>query len=216
MAELLLVRHAQASFGADNYDKLSDLGHRQSAQLGDWLQGTGWVPDRLITGTLARHAETLASMGFSAAPERHAGLNEYDFKDLLNARFGGDVPQRVQGDRKTHFRALRETILHWQEGGLPDASESWAEFSARVAAALRFVTQTEARRVLVVSSGGPIGQITSSVLNAPNPQMMELNLQLRNTSQSRFLFSSRGVGLTEFNAIPHLHPVAQAEMITHS
>ncbi len=30
MSELYLVRHAQASFGAANYDQLSDLGHQQS------------------------------------------------------------------------------------------------------------------------------------------------------------------------------------------
>ena len=34
MSELHLVRHAQASFGSDNYDQLSDLGHRQSRLLG--------------------------------------------------------------------------------------------------------------------------------------------------------------------------------------
>ncbi len=216
MAELLIVRHAQASFGADNYDKLSELGYQQSAHLGDWLRSTGWMPDRVISGTLVRHAETLSYMGISASPESHAGLNEYDFKDLLNARFGRDVPQPVQGDRKTHFRTLRETILQWQQGGLPNASESWADFENRVADALRFATDTDARRVLVMTSGGVIGQITASVLGALKPQMMELNLQLRNTSQTRFLFSSRGIGLTEFNAIAHLHPVTQAKMITYS
>ena len=37
MSELYLVRHAQASFGAANYDQLSDLGHQQSRWLGDHL-----------------------------------------------------------------------------------------------------------------------------------------------------------------------------------
>jgi phosphohistidine phosphatase SixA len=30
MAQLYLVRHGQASFGAADYDKLSDIGHKQS------------------------------------------------------------------------------------------------------------------------------------------------------------------------------------------
>ena len=47
MAELMVVRHAQASFGTDNYDKLSELGHRQSAVLGAYLKDLGWVPYRL-------------------------------------------------------------------------------------------------------------------------------------------------------------------------
>ncbi|HCT32614.1 MAG TPA: phosphoglycerate mutase, partial [Sulfitobacter sp.] len=66
MGELLVIRHGQASFGADNYDKLSDLGHRQSEAVGQLLRDTGWVPDRTITGTLTRQKETLASMGFEA------------------------------------------------------------------------------------------------------------------------------------------------------
>lgn len=39
MGQLLLVRHGQASFGADDYDQLSDLGKRQSIRLGEyWRQ----------------------------------------------------------------------------------------------------------------------------------------------------------------------------------
>ena len=34
MGNLYLVRHGQASFGADDYDQLSDLGIRQTVRLG--------------------------------------------------------------------------------------------------------------------------------------------------------------------------------------
>jgi len=88
MPELLVIRHAQASFGVENYDKLSDLGHEQSALAGDALRAQGWIPKRLITGTLTWQKETLAPMGFPDAPEEHAGLNEYDFHNLLSVRFG--------------------------------------------------------------------------------------------------------------------------------
>jgi broad specificity phosphatase PhoE len=207
MAELLVIRHAQASFGQDDYDRLSDLGHEQSRLAGEVLARQGWVPDRLVTGTLLRQTETLRSMGFDAEPEQHSGLNEYDFADLLSARFAGDVPDMVRGDRKTHFRTLRETILDWQAGGLAGARESWAEFSARVADALRFATDTGARRVLVVSSGGPIGQMVARSLDAPDPMMMELNLQVKNTSMTRFIFSRGRIMLHQFNATPHLDAV---------
>ena len=98
MGELLVIRHGQASFGADNYDKLSAAGHAQSAAVGKALRDAGWIPDRTITGTLIRQKETLASMGFEAGTE-HSGLNEYDFKDLLLARYKGDVPHLVNADR---------------------------------------------------------------------------------------------------------------------
>ena len=41
MAELVLVRHGQASFGAADYDKLSDLGWRQSRWLGEYFAERG-------------------------------------------------------------------------------------------------------------------------------------------------------------------------------
>lgn len=216
MAELLVVRHAQASFGQDNYDKLSDLGHQQSQLVGAALREAGWVPDRFVTGTLTRQHETLASMGFDEPPETHAGLNEYDFHDLLGVRFAGDVPDLVRHDRKTHFRTLRDTILQWQSGGLVGARESWNDFASRVAAGRDFATDTAARRVLMISSGGPIGQLVASAMNAPAEQMMALNLQVKNTSMTRFFFSSSAFILHEFNSTPHFAPEDRAQFLTFS
>jgi broad specificity phosphatase PhoE len=62
MGTLYLVRHGQASFGADDYDKLSDLGHRQSVRLGEYFAGKGLKFDAVVTGTLRRHAETFAGI----------------------------------------------------------------------------------------------------------------------------------------------------------
>lgn len=211
-----MVRHGQASFGTDNYDRLSEVGHEQSRLVGAALAEAGWVPDRLVTGTLARQKDTLSSMGFDAAPEEHPGFNEYDFHDLLHARFNGAVPEPVMGDRKTHFRTLRDTILEWQRGGIAGARESWADFTGRVAAARAFATQTAARRVLVVSSGGVIGQLVASTLGAPAPQMMEINLQVKNTSITRFIFSGERFFLHEFNTTPHLSGPDRANLLTYS
>lgn len=206
MAELVVVRHGQASFGAGDavgYDRLSDLGHAQSHAAGAHLRATGWLPDRVLGGTLTRHAETLAGMGFDDDVERHAGFNEYDFHNLLAARFPAGVPAEVMQERKTHFRMLRETILDWQDGGLSRAAETFAAFEARVAGALAQATREGARRVLVVSSGGVIGQLVASVLTASPRMMIDLNLQIKNTAITRFVFSGRRVMLTEFNATPH-------------
>ena len=214
MAELVVIRHGQASFGADNYDHLSDLGTRQSKAVGDYLRQTGWVPDRLVTGTLTRQKDTLAAMGLDGPADDHHGFNEYDFHDLLHTRFGGQAPDPVMQDRKTHFRTLRDTILEWQSGGIDGARESWQDFQTRVADALGFATDTDARRVLVISSGGVIGQLVTSTLNAPNPMMMELNLQVKNSSITRFIFSKGRVMLTEFNATPHFD--AQPDLLSYS
>ena len=216
MAELIVVRHGQASFGADDYDALSEVGQEQSRLAGDALREAGWIPDRLVTGSLRRQIDTLAAMGFNGEREEHAGFNEYDFQDLLRVRFGGNVPPAVKGDRRTHFRTLRDTIFEWQEDQLPGTAETWAEFAGRVDDARRFATETDARRVLVVSSGGPIGQLVARALEAPTRMMMELNLQIRNASLTRFVFSGERFFLQEFNTTPHLAPLARQGLVTYS
>ena len=195
---------------------LSDLGHRQSEAVGDLLRAMGWVPDRLVTGTLRRQKDTLRSMGFDAAPEEHAGFNEYDFADLLHARFKGAVPALVKGDRKTHFRALRETVFAWQDAAFDGAAESFAEFEARVEAARAFACDTQAARVLVISSGGVIGQMTRAALGAADRHMMELNLQIKNTAMTRFMFKDDRFSLHEFNATPHFATPEGAKLVSYS
>src|SRR4051812_3324882 len=59
MGTLYLVRHGQASFGAADYDQLSDLGHKQSLRLGQYFAQKGIRFDGLIAGTLRRHKQTL-------------------------------------------------------------------------------------------------------------------------------------------------------------
>ena len=216
MAELLVIRHGQASFGQDDYDVLSDLGHRQSQAVGALLRQMDWVPDRLVTGTLRRQKETLVSMGFDQAPEEHAGFNEYDFGDLLNARFKGSVPDMVKGDRKTHFRALRETVFEWQDAAFDGAAETFAAFTNRIEAARAFACDTDAKRVLVISSGGVIGQLTRAALGADKRHMMELNLQIKNTAMTRFMFKGGRFSLHEFNATPHFMTPEGAKLLSYS
>lgn len=216
MAELLVVRHGQASFGQEDYDVLSELGRRQSAALGALLRDLGWLPDRVVTGTLRRQKDTLAEMGFDARPEEHAGFDEYDFQDLLRARFDGAVPEMVKSDRKSHFRALRETVFGWQDAAFIGARETYAEFAARVEAARAFACEGDARRVLVISSGGVIGQLTATALGADKRHMMELNLQVKNTALSRFMFKGPRFTLHEFNATPHFMTPEGAALISYS
>ncbi|MDE4132242.1 histidine phosphatase family protein [Phaeobacter sp. QD34_3] len=216
MAEILVVRHGQASFGADNYDQLSDLGRRQGQLLGETLRAMGWHPDRAITGSLARQQQTLEEMGFSLEPEEHAGWNEYDFHDLLHQRYGGKAPDEVITDRKSHFRALRETLAEWQQGGVTGASESWKDFTARVEDARQHAADTAAERVLVVSSGGVIARLVAATLQVPDAQMITLNLQVKNTSLTRFISSKERFFLHEFNAVPHFHDAKRAELMSYS
>ncbi|MEQ6204969.1 histidine phosphatase family protein [Sulfitobacter sp. HNIBRBA2951] len=216
MAELLVLRHGQASFGADNYDVLSDLGRAQARAAGAWLRQMEWTPDRVITGTLNRQIDTASEMGFAPAPETHAGLNEYDFANLLEARFKDAAPELATGDRRQHFRVLRETVFAWQRGEIENPAETWDAFTARVEAARAFATDTDAKRVLIVSSGGVIGQMTAASLHAPAAHMMNLNLQIKNAAMTRFVFSGSLFSLNEFNATPHYATPQGAALMSYS
>src|SRR5512139_1208833 len=144
MAELVLVRHGQASFGADDYDRLSELGWRQSRWLGEYFAERGAAFDHVMLGSLRRHAQTLAGiaegMGRAFDAEEDARLNEYDSHTLLRAYAatpGGGRALPQGGDRREHFRILREALYAWTDGTLAGAPhEPFAEFRARVLEAL--------------------------------------------------------------------------------
>ncbi|MEE4145927.1 MAG: histidine phosphatase family protein, partial [Halieaceae bacterium] len=58
MATIYLFRHGQASFGSDDYDKLSPLGERQATLLGQYLRASGIVLDAAYSGDLLRQRDT--------------------------------------------------------------------------------------------------------------------------------------------------------------
>ena len=58
MGILFLVRHAQASFLEQNYDKLSQLGEAQARLLGEYWAQRNVLFDRVCVGPRVRHKET--------------------------------------------------------------------------------------------------------------------------------------------------------------
>ncbi|KAA0913021.1 histidine phosphatase family protein [Aquicoccus porphyridii] len=221
MAELFLVRHAQASFGAANYDKLSELGHEQSRELGRALKAQGIRPSAVFIGDMVRHRETLdgilQGLEMEVEPGIHTGLNEFDFTDLLNAKYAGQPgPENMHTERKSHFRTLRDTVLEWEQGGIPGAAESWADFTARVEAARKVVMDPDHAQVLAVSSGGPIARLIAAQLDCGPGQQIKLQLQIKNCAVNRFVYSAKSVYLHGFNETPHINAANQERLLTYS
>ncbi len=220
MAELILVRHGQASFGADDYDKLSELGWRQSRWLGEYFAERSATFDRVVRGSLRRHSETLAGiaegMGRTLAAEEDARLDEYDSHSLLHAHLKGK-PMPQGGDRREHFRILREAMYAWTEGTLDGAPhQPFTEFRARVLAALLELRSGTAKRVLVVSSGGPISTILADVLGMPLRGVVDLNLQTRNSGITELQAGASRIHCVSFNNVPHLDRPDRAGALTYS
>jgi broad specificity phosphatase PhoE len=220
MAELVLVRHGQASFGADDYDKLSEMGWRQSRWLGEYFAERGAAFDRVIRGSMRRHAETLSGIAEGMGREldglEDARLNEYDSHALLSAHLkGGAMP--ASGDRREHFRVLREAMYQWCDGTLEGAPhEPFKDFRGRVLAVLDELRAGTAKRVLVVSSGGPISTMLAETLGMPLRGVVDLNLQTRNTGITELQAGARRIHCVSFNNVPHLDRPDRVGALTYA
>lgn len=210
MGTLYLVRHGQASFGSDDYDRLSELGARQCERLGAHFRERDVRFDGVITGTLKRHTQSFEALSRGLQAEHQAlampGLNEYDSEAIVRAIHPLPLPRaRTPDEVRQHFRLLREGLHAWMEGrSRPAGMPSHAEFLAGVVAALDHVRTHHDGHVLIVSSGGPISAAVAHVLGAPPQTMVELNLRMRNSALTEFAFTRKRHSLITFNTLPHL------------
>ncbi|GAA6179795.1 histidine phosphatase family protein [Shimia sp. NS0008-38b] len=217
-----LIRHAQASFGAEDYDNLSEVGHVQSAALGAALKHQGLRPDAVFIGAQKRHRQTWegieSALGTGLVPVVLPGWNEFDFGGLLEARYASrsDKPADLHTARKTHFRILRDTVLEWQRDEIEAPPESFAAFTDRVREAREIVAGSGAKTPLAVSSGGAIGRTVSDVLNAPAEQMILLQLQIKNCAVTRLVMAKGNVWLNGFNETPHIDGSNADALLTYS
>lgn len=62
MASIFLIRHAQASFGTGDYDRLSALGLQQARIAGEYLGVAAAPITRIVAGPLRRQRETAAEI----------------------------------------------------------------------------------------------------------------------------------------------------------
>lgn len=223
MGTLYLVRHGQASFGAEDYDQLSALGHKQSVRLGEYFARKGIHFDGLIAGTLRRQKQTLEGIlqGMNHAGEHLSweGLNEYDSEAVIATVHPHKLEKPTSPEMyKHHFRLLRDGLAQWMAGVVsPRGMPSYNDFVAGVAGALDHVrTNHYGQNVLVVTSGGPIATAVGYVLGASAEATIDLNMRIRNSSITEFAFTPKRHMLVCYNAIPHLDDPAYAGWITYS
>jgi broad specificity phosphatase PhoE len=224
MGTLYLVRHAQASFGADDYDQLSELGHKQSVRLGEYFARKGIHFNGLIAGTLRRHKQTLEGilLGMNRAGAEHLswdGLNEYDSQAVIASIHPHKLERPTSPEMyRHHFRLLRDGLAQWMAGVVsPRGMPSYDDFVAGVAGALDHVRANHyGQTVLIVTSGGPIATAMGHVLGTSPEATIDLNMRVRNTSITEFAFTPKRHMLVCYNAIPHLDDAEHAQWVTYS
>jgi len=213
MGEIILVRHGQANSKAtdeESYDRLSDLGHQQAKWLGDYLRDREGAFDKVISGSLRRHKETAAGIGYEN-PQIDPRLNEMDYFNLGQAledlhgvpfpgpdEFAGHVPQVMEAWHKAEIMGV----------------ETFSSFEDRVTSVLQEAASPGVR-VLCVTSGGVIGMIIRHLLNLDPTRMAHVLLPIMNSSLHRVHVIPQGPILASFNAVPHLDRDDRVHARTH-
>ncbi len=222
MGTLYLVRHGQASFGAANYDQLSDLGQRQCRRLGEYLRGKGLQFEAVLTGSLQRQIQSeqaiAEGMQQPTTPLVWPGLNEYDSAAVLRAIHPGPLPPPDTPESyRHHFRLLRKGLTAWMAGeSAPTGMLSYLDFVAGIRDALDHVRTEHKGNVLLVSSGGPIATAVGLVLGIGPAMTIELNLRIRNSALTEFAFTPKRHMLVTYNTLSHLDDAAHADWVTYS
>ena len=219
--KLLAVRHGQASFHAEDYDRLSDLGGQQARALGQWLLRHDYQFDRVVSGQLRRHEETLRAIGdvFAAAGrplptvEVDPAFDEFDHRRVI-AGFVQCFPQHPSvaaaefGRSRDHLRLfdlLRAALRAWSQQQLDQHAEPWSAFKQRTRhAGHALAERARKQHVLLISSGGVISQLVAMAMEAPDHRAVDLNLSLRNAALSELQWLDDGPMLASWNGIPHL------------
>ncbi|MBY8957467.1 histidine phosphatase family protein [Pseudomonas sp. MIS38] len=234
MGSIYLIRHGQASFGADYYDVLSPIGVRQAEVLGQHLAELGIRFDRCLAGDLRRQQHTASSAleQFSAKGlsvptlETDSAFNEFDADAIIRALIPAmledepeaiDILRNAAQNRAEFQRIFALVIERWLAGTYDTPGlESWLGFVERVQAGLhRILEQADGnQKIAVFTSGGTITALLHLITQMPARQAFELNWQIVNTSLNQLKFRGREVALASFNSHAHLQLLKAPELIT--
>jgi broad specificity phosphatase PhoE len=238
MGILFLVRHAQASFLEDNYDKLSALGEMQARLLGEYWARRNLVFDRACVGPCVRQQDTLKIVSDAYAraglefPEPLAlpEFDEYQGEAVLKRSLPGllesepnirDLHAAFQSSvgvkkKRVTFQKLFEAVIgQWVRGAIRvQGVETWSEFCSRVNSGLvKFLSAGgRGERGAIFTSGGPIAVAMQRALHLSPEATLQVSWMSRNSSWSEFLYSADRFTLSSFNVHGHLDDPA---MLTH-
>jgi broad specificity phosphatase PhoE len=235
MSMIYMIRHGQASFGKEDYDQLSSLGKRQARILAQHFLDTGFHPDAVYSGTMARQTGTAQEV-FSAyrvagrkvpGLEMLSGFNEYNTAAIITALFPGMVKEdpslnddlaNMYVSKDSFKRVFEGAMLRWVTGAFDTPEfESWEALKARVAESLRLIMKShgKGKTIAVFTSGGAIAASLAHVLGISGERAMRLNWQLLNSSVSRFMYNEERITLAGFNGIAHLELAGDPTLTTY-
>ncbi len=216
MSTLTLLRHGQASFGADRYDALSDRGREQSERVGQHFAERARRFDRIWIGPRDRHRLTarhaLEPLGLDWDGQAEPALNEFAEGQQLLASAQARRGVKLRGEGairgKDAARYYAQEITAWAESRvLIEGVPSVSEFRATVSEWLARATASDApgQSVLAVTSGGVIAAVMAEVLGLADTSVGSLMHAIYNGSLTELIFSEgRAPSLVSFNVASFL------------
>jgi broad specificity phosphatase PhoE len=239
VSTLYLIRHGQASFGADDYDVLSETGIAQSRLLGTYLAEIGRGFDAVYSGPRQRQRDTASHMRDAARAQGFLlpepvildDLDEYPFEAIMkrtvanvNAKdsaLAGLISALGEGagsvrERRAEYEALFQLIMQrWIEGELELGElESYRAFVARIRRGLASIMEREKRgkTICAISSAGAISISVMAATGVSDDTAFKLGWAMANTAISELRYRDRELSLAGFNALPHVRNMA---MVTY-
>ena len=199
MTTIYLIRHGQASFGAESYDKLSENGEQQAKILGQYFKDILREEPYVISGSMQRHQQTanfaLAECFPDVPIHTDASWNEFNHQQVFaqyEPRFNQphllkqDVAKEVN-PRAYLAKIFEGAIQRWTGGEYHhEYDESWPQFKDRVETALQNLcnqlAKTKPRYAIVFTSGGVISVAAGKVLELNPHKTFALSWAIANSS----------------------------------
>jgi len=201
MTTIYLVRHGQASFGAESYDKLSPNGEQQAIVLGHYFNDILKEAPLVIAGSMQRHQQTAHLCLDESFPESEiitdSAWNEFNHQQVFSRyepRF--NEPHLLKADVVKHAnpraylsKIFEGAIERWTGGDFHhDYDESWPDFKNRVETALANLcgqlAESKPRYAVVFTSGGVISVAVGKILGLSPEKTFALNWAIANASMT--------------------------------
>jgi broad specificity phosphatase PhoE len=234
LGDLYVIRHAQASFGQADYDRLSELGVRQARLLEAFFNRIGIRFQAIYSGSLRRQrdtAEPLRSCFLPEVPQQElfilSEFNEYDSSAVIRTQLPHliredpsleqDLPH-LQTDRRALQRILDRSLSRWMAATeAVQGLETWSAFNRRVREGIvRILSERgPGKTVALVTSGGPLSAILKMALSLSDTETVQLSWQVRNASVSTFKYNRERLTLSSFNNVAHLELNRESELLTY-
>jgi broad specificity phosphatase PhoE len=223
VSRIYLVRHGQAPFGTDDYDRLTATGITQCEQLARHWRVIGRKVDCLFSGTLRRHRDSAAAFtrgfgdpgGVWLEPRALAGFEEYDHRALLDAHYPGGNRADSQDPREFH-RRLTRALMAWTDGSIAGI-EPYGVFRQRCETALAVLLAAtgRGRTAVLFASAGSLAAAMQSALGIGDRNAVRLKLTFYNSGVSCLLWDGETITIESLNTVSHLEHPAFLRMVTH-